>query len=70
VHGEQEYTFERPVLVGDTLSGESTLTGVYQRESSSGNCLTFAVVETVFRDEEGQVVVTERSTYLEVGDDE
>jgi peroxisomal enoyl-CoA hydratase 2 len=31
VHGEQEYEYARPAYVGDTLSGTTTLTNVYER---------------------------------------
>jgi acyl dehydratase len=65
VHGEQEYEFERPVRVGDTLTGEVTLVDVYQREGSRGGTMTFAVFETEYRDAEGGLVLTERATTIE-----
>lgn len=64
VHGEQEYEFERPVYVGDTLTGTTTLTDVYQRESGD-NTLTFAVLTTEYRTDDGELVVTERRTAIE-----
>jgi acyl dehydratase len=65
VHGEQEYEFERPVYVGDTLSGKTTLEDVYQREGSRGGKMTFAVLRTDFTDESGDLVVIERITRIE-----
>ena len=67
VHGEQEYEFERPARVGDVLTGEATLTDVYQREGSRGGEMTFAVVETEYRDQDGDLVLTERRTVIETG---
>jgi len=65
VHGEHEYEFERPLFVGDTLTGESTLTDAYQRPGRGEEPLTFAVLETEYRDEEGERVLTERATFIE-----
>jgi acyl dehydratase len=65
VHGEQAYEFERPVLVGDALFGETTLEDAYQREGSRGGTLTFVVFGTEYRDAAGDLVVTERTTRIE-----
>lgn len=67
VHGEQEFEFERPVQVGDVLTGTTTLTDVYQREGERGGTMTFATFETVYRDQSGEKVVTERTTAIELG---
>jgi len=65
VHGEQEYEFERPVRVGDVLSGEVTLTDVYQREGDRGGMMTFAEFEIEYRDADDKPVLTERQTIIE-----
>lgn len=65
LHGEQEYEFERPVYVGDTLTGISTLVDVYQREGKRGGMMTFFVIETEYHDENDNLVVTERMTIIE-----
>lgn len=70
VHGEQEYVYERPLYVGDVLSGETTLTDVYERTDSSGGTMTFAVLETVYRDADGEHVLTERLTRIELAEAE
>lgn len=60
LHGEQEFTYERPIVVGDVLLGEGTIVDLYEKESK-GKTMTFIVVETVWRDEnDGKPVVTER----------
>ena len=76
IHGEQSYEFERPLEVGDVLTGTTTLTDVYQREGSRGGTMTFAVLETEYRDESDELVVVDRATAIEtagaieVGDDD
>jgi len=67
VHGEQAYEYERPLVVGDVLSGETTLVDVFQRDGRRGGTMTFAVRETAFRDRDGDLVVTARSTAIETG---
>lgn len=68
VHGEHEFEFERPMMVGDVLSGEVTLTDVHQREGQRGGTLTFAVFEFQYRDEADERVLTERLTVIETSD--
>lgn len=64
VHGEQEYEYERPALVGETLTGTTTLTDIFQREGSDG-AMTFAELTTEYRNEDGELLVTERRTAIE-----
>jgi acyl dehydratase len=60
LHGEQEFTYHRPIVVGDVLLGEGRVADVYEKESK-GKTMTFVVTETVWRDErDGEPVVTER----------
>ena len=65
VHGDQEYVYERPLLAGDTLTGTKTLVDVYRKEGGRGGTMTFAELETEYRDEEGELVLTERKTRIE-----
>jgi len=65
IHGEQEYEYERPMMVGDVLTGETTLVEVYERNGKRGGTMTFAVLETKYTDEDGELVVTARSTAIE-----
>lgn len=67
VHGSQAYQFERPLFVGDTVRGSTTLVDVFQRETSGGEVLTFAVLETEFRTTDGELVVTTTNTRIETG---
>lgn len=65
VHGEQSYEFVRPVTVGDTLSGETFLEDVYQREGGRGGTLTFVVLRTEYRDEDDDLVQAETNVRIE-----
>jgi acyl dehydratase len=65
VHGEQEYVYERPLAVGDVLTGTKTLTDVYQKEGGRGGTMTFAELETEYRTQDGELVLTERKTRIE-----
>lgn len=65
IHGEHRFEFERPVHVGDTLSGVATLDDVYQRETDSGT-LTFAVQRIEYYDTDDDLVATEWMTVIEL----
>jgi hypothetical protein len=60
LHGEQEFIYHRPVLVGDVLEGEGKVVDAYQKESK-GKTMTFVVTETEWKDQKtGEPVVTTR----------
>lgn len=60
LHGEQEFEYHRPVVVGDVLYGEDVLTDVYVKESDT-HLMTFIVTSTEWRDHaSGEPVVTTR----------
>jgi|GEM_PF-457072 len=61
LHGEQEFTYHRPVVVGDVLVGRGAVVDAYQK-TSKGRTMTFVVVRTDWTDQAtGEPVVT--STY-------
>lgn len=60
LHGEQEFEYHRPVIVGDVLDGVGTVVDAYERETETA-VMTFVVVETRWTDAHtGEPVVTER----------
>jgi acyl dehydratase len=64
LHGEQEFVYERPVVVGDVLDGESRVVEAYQKESK-GHTMTFIVTETAWVDHgTGEPVVTSRNNII------
>lgn len=65
IHGSQEYEYDRPLYVGNVLSGETTLVAVYQKEGTRGGTMTFAELETAFYDEDGDRVQIALNTRIE-----
>ena len=63
LHGEQEYTFQRPIRAGDRVRCKSRVVDVYEKEGRLGR-MTFLVTEIEGRDEEGELVFTGRSTVI------
>jgi len=59
LHGEQEFVYHRPAQVGETLHQEGRIVDLYSKEAK-GKTMTFLVMETVFRNDAGDPVVTER----------
>ena len=58
LHGEQEFIYHLPVQSGDVLTSFGTIRDVYTKESG-GKVMTFVVMETVFKNQRGEPVVTE-----------
>ncbi|SEQ90097.1 FAS1-like dehydratase domain-containing protein [Natrinema salaciae] len=65
LHGEQAHEYERPIYVGDVLEGTTTLADVFQREGPRAGTMTFAVLETEYRAQNGELVLTDRATAIE-----
>ncbi|MHB1519556.1 MAG: FAS1-like dehydratase domain-containing protein [Acidimicrobiales bacterium] len=64
LHGEQEFTYQRPVMAGDVLEGRGTVADAYQKESK-GKTMTFIVVETVWSEKDtGAPVCTSRMNII------
>ena len=60
LHGEQGFTFQRPVVVGDVLDGEAECVDAYTKGS-----MTFGVVEVRYTDAEtGELVATARNNFI------
>jgi N-terminal half of MaoC dehydratase len=64
LHGEQGFTYHRPVLAGDVLVGEGKVADAYRKESK-GKTMTFVVVETAWREQAtGDPVCTSRMNII------
>lgn len=63
LHGEQDFEYHRPIVVGDVLYGEDVLSDVYERDTDAYH-MTFVVTTTEWRDyatgTPGDPVVTTR----------
>lgn len=63
LHGEQEFTYHRPVVAGDRLTSASEVVDYYAKESGE-RTMTFLVTETTYRDEHGELVLTARMNLI------
>ena len=62
VHGEQEYRYERPIVVGDVLTAVPRIADIYAKKSNE-----FVVTEAEITDSDGRLVVVARSTLISRG---
>jgi len=67
LHGEQEFEFFKPILVGDTLTGLTKIADLYEKEGGRGGKMTFLVTETEYTNQKGEKVALSRSTLIETG---
>ncbi len=64
LHGEQEFTYHRPVYAGDVLVGVGKVVDAYRKESK-GRTMTFVVVETAWSERgSGEPVCTSRMNII------
>jgi acyl dehydratase len=63
VGGSSEYRINRLVTAGETITIASRLADVYTKQGRSGP-LYMVVVETDFKDEDGELVASETATYI------
>ena len=60
LHGEQGFTYERPLRVGDVLDVETEIVDTYTKGS-----MTFTVAETRYTDaDSGELVATARGNFI------
>lgn len=68
LHGEQEYVFPNgPPRAGVTLSAQTRVEAVFEKEGKRGGAMTFVVTVTDFRSADGELVAQARSTAIETG---
>jgi acyl dehydratase len=65
LHGAQEFSFERPIFAGDVLRGEPGETRTYEKEGKRGGVMKFVELETIYRNQDGEVVVRSRTTAIQ-----
>lgn len=63
LHGEQEYRWSRPVVVGETLTASATIESVRDKGG-----MRFLTLRTEVVDEAGELVASGRSTLIVRGD--
>ncbi|HET9921955.1 MAG TPA: MaoC family dehydratase N-terminal domain-containing protein [Ktedonobacteraceae bacterium] len=63
LHGEQAYSYTRPLRIGDRVTCISRIVDVRERTGRSGS-MTFLVTETTGTDSQQQPIFTARSTSI------
>lgn len=63
VGGSSDYRINRLVAAGETITVVSRLADVYAKQGRSGP-LYMVVIDTDFRDEDGELVASETATYI------
>ena len=64
LHGEQEFRYLAPVLVGMRLRSTGVVEDVSVKEGKGGSTMTAVKVRTDLADEDGKTVVTQIMTFL------
>jgi hypothetical protein len=57
LHGEQEFVYHQPLVVGQRLDYEGVVRDIYEKVSGD-KTMTFMVIEDTYRDEDGTPVLT------------
>lgn len=63
LHGEQEFTYHRPVVVGEKLRQRGVVRDIYQK-ATGDRTMTFMVIETTYTDSADQPVVVSTMNLL------
>ena len=63
LHGEQAFTYHRPVVVGETLHSEGKVVDLYEKPTGD-RVMTFLVTENEYRDDAGELVLTTRMNLI------
>ena len=61
--GGMEYEFFAPVRAGDTITAESTIKDIIEREGSTGK-MAFIISETTYTNQNGELVAKARGTSI------
>ena len=67
LHGEQEFTYLRPVHIGDRLNCRIWLESTFSKVGSRGGEMRFSIWVTDFDDESGNPVAQSKMTVIETG---
>jgi len=67
VHGEIEYTYERPICAGESLRGEINIGNIYEKAGKRGGTMTFVELEIKLFDTTDRLVAIVRNTFIEKG---
>lgn len=65
LHGGQEFEYVAPIRAGDVLTAQGRVADVFKKPGKRGGEMTFAVLETEYRNQRDEVVLYSRSTIIE-----
>ncbi len=63
LHGEQEFEYHQPVVVGDRISSEGKIVDLYEKQAGE-HTMTFLVTENQYRNQDGDLVLTSRTNLI------
>lgn len=66
LHGEQEFTYHQPIVVGDRIQSEGKVVDLYEK-AAGDKTMTFLVTENEFRNQDGDLVLTARMNLIHRG---
>ena len=69
LHGEQEFVYKRLPVAGETLQGRMRISKDFEKEGKRGGSMRFVTYESVFKDSEGEEVLTAYYTLLQTAKD-
>ena len=69
LHGEQEFTYARMPIAGETLKGRMRIAKDFEKEGKRGGSMRFVTYETTYTDQEGVEVLTTLYTLLQTSKD-
>lgn len=65
IHGEQEFEYHQPIRAGQVLTGQVKVLDMYQKAGRRGGKMTFAVLESTYKNAQGETVLVARRTLIE-----
>jgi acyl dehydratase len=66
LHGEEEFEYHKPVVVGDRISSEGKVVDLYEKQTGE-RTMTFLVTENQYRNQDGDLVLTARMNLIHRG---
>ena len=66
LHGEQEFTYHKPVVVGDRVQSEGKVVDLYEKPAGD-KTMTFLVTENEYRNQDGELLLTARMNLIHRG---
>ena len=67
LHGEQEFDYHKPIVVGDRISSEGKVVDLYEKRAGD-RTMTFLVTENQYRNQDGELVMTSRMNLIHRAD--